>query len=216
MRLVIFDFDGTLADTGKVILLTLSETLQHLGYDIPTEEELKSYIGMPLARIFKYACNTQDNKLITEAVRIYRSSFGENCRIGIDLYPGVRETLDRLSKDGKLLAIASSREKSSLLSLVDQLDIRSCFSVIAGEQDVTRHKPEPDVANYVLEQCGLQAGDAMFVGDTTFDIHTGRAAGIKTCGVSYGNHTRGQLLEAGADYVIDKFPELIRLVSEKS
>lgn len=212
MRLLVFDFDGTIANTEEAIMLTISQTLKQLGRSIPPENHIRSYIGLPLARIFEEICGTKDSSFISEAVRIYRARFPANCKSTTSLYPGVRETLNDLRAKGISLAIASSRERHSLLSLAEQLGIRSDFSIIAGEQDVSRHKPEPDIANFVLEQTHISPANAMFIGDTVFDIRAGNAAGMKTCGVSYGNHTRSQLVEAGADYVIDRFPELLDII----
>lgn len=212
MQLLIFDFDGTLADTGKVILLTLSQTLTELHQKIPPEAILKSYIGMPLAKIFENICATRDQKLVTEAVRIYRARFPGNSRDNLSLYPGVRHTLKTLADAGLTLAIASSREKSSLLALCDQLGITGDFAIIAGEQDVQRHKPEPDIANFVLAKTGIPNGQAMFIGDTAFDIAAGNSAGMKTCGVTYGNQSKEELRKAGADYIIDRFQELPALI----
>lgn len=214
MRLLIFDFDGTLADTEKVILKTLAQTLTELGLEPPAPDRLREYIGLPLARIFECASASEDQEVISRAVRIYRARFPENCKKDIRLYPGVREALEHFRNMGLALAIASSRERSSLLALAEQLGITSFFSVIAGEQDVTRHKPEPDIIRFVCEKSGIPAKEAMFVGDTIYDIGAGEAAGAMTCGAAYGNHTREQLLEAGADYVIERFAELVPIVSE--
>lgn len=213
MRLLIFDFDGTLADTEAVILTTLAQTLAELGLDAPPANALKKLVGLPLATIFERASSSQDQALIARAVQIYRARFPENCRLGVRLYPGVKETLESLRKLGLTLAIASSRERNSLLSLTDQLGITPYFSIIAGEQDVSRHKPEPDVAVFVSGKTGIPAKDAIFIGDTVYDIGAGKAAGMKTCGVTYGNHARERLLESGADYVIDRFPELVPIVA---
>lgn len=212
MRLLIFDFDGTLADTGQVIIRTLSQTLSELGLEPPAPEALREYIGLPLARIFERASASEDQELISKAVRIYRARFPENCKKDIRLYPGVREALERFQNMGLSLAIASSRERNSLLALVDQVGIASFFSVIAGEQDVQKHKPEPDIAKFVCEKTGIPANEAMFIGDTIYDIGAGRAAGMLTCGIAYGNHTGEHLLEAGADFVIDRFDGLVPIV----
>lgn len=215
IKLLIFDFDGTLADTGKVIQLTIAQTLRKLNQAVPDAEELKRHIGLPLAKIFELVMQTQNQSLIDEAVRIYRAKFPENSKNCVSLYPGVRKTLNDFKKADFILAIASSREKNSLLALVNQLDITADFSIIAGEQDVTMHKPAPDIAEFVLQAAHMPASKSLFVGDTVFDISTGKAAGMQTCAVSYGNHSRQQLLQAGADYVIDNFTELKNIVNCK-
>ena len=212
MKLLIFDFDGTLADTGRAILLTIAQTLDELGQKRPPDEDFRHSIGLPLARIFELACNTRDEQLVARAVRRYREKFPENCEASVRLFPGVREGLGRFRDAGMTLAIASSRGRASLLALTDLLGITADFAVIAGEEDAPRPKPAPDIARLVAAQTGIPAHCAMFVGDTVFDIGCGNAAGMTTCGVSYGNHTRAQLLEAGADHVIDTFSELPALV----
>ena len=208
MKLLIFDFDGTLADTGRAILLTIAQTLAGLGQKMPPGEDFTPYIGLPLGRIFELACNTRDEQLVARAVRGYREKFPENCEASVRLFPGVREGLSQLRDAGMTLAIASSRGRDSLLALTDLLGITADFAVIAGEEDAPRPKPAPDIARLVAAQAGIPAQRAMFIGDTVFDIGCGKAAGMTTCGVSYGNHTRAQLLEAGADHVIDTFSEL--------
>lgn len=214
MRLLAFDFDGTLANTEKVIFQTLGQTLQQLGQKIPPASILKAHIGLPLAKIFELACPSCTPLMIEQAVKIYRKRFPENCKTGVELYPGVRATLKSLREAGLILAITSSREKNSLLSLVNQLGIGEYFALIAGEQDVPRHKPEPDIARYALAQTGVDASEAMFIGDTIFDIAAGNGAGMKTCGATYGNHSEAELREAGADYIIRSFPELLDIIKE--
>ena len=208
MKLLIFDFDGTLADTNRAILLTIAQTLDELGQKPPPGEDFTPYIGLPLARIFELACGTRDEQLVARAVRRYRERFPENCKTSVRLFPGVREGLSQLRDAGLVLAIASSRGKSSLLALTDHLGITAEFAHIAGEEDVANPKPAPDIARLVAHRAGVPADCAMFVGDTVFDIACDKAAGMTTCGVSYGNHTGAQLLEAGADHVIDAFSEL--------
>lgn len=212
LKLLIFDFDGTLADTGAAILQTISQTLAHLGQEMPGRQQLKSNIGLPLAEIFEKACPGLDDSQIAEAVRFYRARFPENCDSNLALYPGVAETLADLKAQGVTMTIASNRERNSLISLTDKLGITGNFATIAGEQDVANNKPAPDIANFILEKTGIPARSAMFVGDSIFDIAAGKAAGMSTCGVSYGIHTKNQLCAADPDHVIDSFPELMRLV----
>lgn len=213
MKLLIFDFDGTLADTADAIRLTIAQTLAALGRKGAPGEDFTPYIGLPLAKIFELALGTRDEKLTAEAVRIYRERFPANCAASVRLFPGVRDTLREFRDQGMVLAIASSRGKSSLLALTGRLGITGDFACIAGEEDAARPKPAPDMARLVTARTGIPAASALFIGDTVFDIACGQSAGMRTCGVSYGNHTRAQLLEAGADHVIDTFsglPAVIR------
>ena len=213
-QIAFFDFDGTLADTAAVIRRTINDTLARLNREPAREDEFKNYIGLPLARIFELLLPDADKATIDFAVRFYREKFPGNCAAGVKLYPGVRQTLKTLRDRDFCLAVASSREKASLLSLVNRLNIAPDFALIAGEQDVAKHKPEPDIAEHVLRKTGIPASDAMFVGDTVFDIKCGEAAGMKTCGVSYGFQPGEKLRLAGADYVIDAFPDILGVLEK--
>lgn len=215
MKLLVFDFDGTLADTNQAILATIARTLAELGRQAGPGEDFTPSIGLPLARIFEQALESRDEQLIARAVRIYRERFPENCQTSVRLFPGVRQGLAELRDAGHLLAIASSRGKSSLLALTELLGISADFVCIAGEEDVERPKPAPDMADLVARQTGILPTSAMFIGDTAFDIVCGRAAGMATCGAAYGNHSRAQLLAAGADAVIDRFSELPALIRQR-
>lgn len=214
MKLLIFDFDGTLADTSRAILLTIATTLAELGQKPAPGADFTPCIGLPLAKIFERACATRDEKLISRAVRIYRERFPEKCQASVRLFPGVREGLRELREAGLVPAIASSRGKNSLLALTDLLGITGHFSCIAGEEDAAHPKPAPDIAELVAKQAGISPASALFIGDTVFDIGCGKAAGMGTCGVSWGNHTKAQLLDAGADLVIDSFSELPAVIRQ--
>lgn len=214
MKLLIFDFDGTLADTTGAIILTIAQTLAALGRKAPPGEDFTPYIGLPLKKIFELALATADEKLTAEAVRVYRQRFPENCKTSVRLFPGVRDGLAGLRDAGMVLAIASSRGRASLLALTERLGITADFACIAGEEDAPRPKPAPDMALLVADRTGIPPGSAMFIGDTVFDIACGKAAGMRTCGVAYGNHSGAQLLDAGADHVIDRFSALRGVLRE--
>lgn len=215
MKLLVFDFDGTLADTGSAILPTIAQTLAALGRTGPPGEDFIQYIGLPLAKIFELALGTRDEKLTAQAVRIYRERFPANCQTSVRLFPGVKDSLRELREAGLMLAIASSRGKASLLALADFLGITADFACIAGEEDVARPKPAPDMAEFVATRTGIPAARAMFIGDTVFDIACGKAAGMRTCGVAYGNHSGARLMDAGADHVIDTFSALPALIRKR-
>ena len=122
------------------------------------------------------------------------------------------ETLSALKEQGLTLAIASSRSHASLVELTQELGISSIISYLIGADDVEKAKPNPEPVLNVLAALGYKASETLVVGDMDVDILMGVNAGAKTCGVTYGNGTKKELEEAGADYIINSIDELIEIV----
>lgn len=213
MKTVIFDFDGTIADTRAGIVSTVKATLHAMGLPDVAEDAIKELIGLPLKETFVRAANIDDEKLLAEAVDTYRRLFNKICEDKICLFPHVADTLRELHSRGKILAVASSRGHESLSMLLGMFGISRYISLISGEQDVVNKKPAPDMALRILDITHSKASETLVVGDTSFDIEMGKGAGCTTCGVTYGNHPRQKLETAGADFIIDNFADITDIVN---
>lgn len=211
MKLIILDFDGTLADTQPLILRSLQGTITELGLPSRTDAECASIIGLPLKECFVKLVNADDT-LAERCCEVYRRLFDEYNHPGtVTLFPHVEETLHELHRRGLQLAICSSRARATLDRFVLSFGFEQLVQAVVSSDDVQRGKPYPDPALRVLELTGCKAEEALMVGDASYDILMGRAAGCHTCGVTYGNQTAAQLRDAGADYLIDNFQELLTL-----
>ena len=211
--LLIFDFDGTLADTRELIVETNQEVMRRKGYPVKGEEEICATIGLPLVESLVQMYPDIPMETIPDWIAMYREVF-EDFRHSIvpSLFPGVSETLVKLHSDGHVLTVASSRKNASLNGFLQDMGVAPLFSYVLGVEDVARPKPHPDPVLKTLEAFGCPASDAMVIGDMPVDIRMGAGAGVRTCGVSYGNASREILLTAGADCIIDSIPELLALV----
>ena len=208
IKLIILDFDGTLADTRGLIVKTMQQTLEALGLESRTDEQCASMIGLPLKQAFTDLIPMSD-EMGGQCVETYRKIFNENNALYvIPTFPHVMETLHQLHEQGYILTIASSRSNRSLREFVNDMDLNDVIPYVLGAEDVTRAKPHPDPVLQTLETFGCKAEDALVVGDTWYDIEMGKRAGVKTCGVTYGNGTREELMQAGADYLVDDFGKL--------
>ncbi len=213
MKLIILDFDGTLADTQPLILRSLQGTITELGLPSRTDAECASIIGLPLKECFVKLVNADDT-LAERCCEVYRRLFDEYNHPGtVTLFPHVEETLHELHRRGIQLAICSSRARATLDRFVLTFGFEQLVQAVVSADDVQRGKPYPDPALRVLELTGCKAEEALMVGDASYDILMGRAAGCHTCGVTYGNQTAAQLRDAGADYLIDNFQELLTLLN---
>lgn len=206
-KLLILDFDGTIADTKMSIITTIQETLKTLGTKQIDVNEIQKRIGLPLKDTFVELTELQGEK-IEEAIKIYRSKYNDICYDTVTLFPNVKETLEYCFDNGIKIAVASSKGKESLGNLLEHLELKQYISLIVGEQDVENKKPAPDMVNLILDKLEFSASETLVVGDTIFDIEMGQRAKTDTCGVNYGNHSVEQLQKQGADNIISDFIEL--------
>lgn len=212
-KLIIFDFDGTLADTTATILTTYRMTIEELGTAPRTDAECQATIGIPLREGFRQLYPDFSDKELDKCVDTYRIIFNKNKHTLVPvLYPGVKETLAKLRDMGIEMSVASSRTSTSLKEFCDEKGISGYFSLLLGAEDVTRAKPDPEPVLMTISRLKREAADALVVGDMPVDIAMGRGAGCLTVGVTYGNSTRQDLSEAGATYIVDSFPEILALI----
>lgn len=215
VRLLVLDFDGTLADTSGGIIATMKATFEALHLNsVPEDDAIKQTIGLPLRESFVQLLPPEASvDVIDEAVAIYHRLFEEIGAKVTVAFPEVVETLRRLTRDGRVkAAIATSRGHASVERLCRSIGLADSLACYVAEDDVVEKKPHPEAVGKILQMTGVAADEALVVGDTVYDVQMGQAAGCRTCAVTYGNHSAGQLAEAGADILIDGFGQLTGLV----
>lgn len=210
--LYIFDFDGTMGDSRRLIVKTMMDTFDHLGIVKPSVEECVKTIGLPLTDCFAVsAC--LDEKKSEECAAVYREIFQVNNKPGaVKPFEGVIDTLNRLYDEGKTMAVASSRQHESLDILVEDFGITNLFSMIVGGDDVTQAKPNAEPVNLILSKLGFKPWQALVVGDAPVDVLMGRNAGTRTCAVTYGNGGIDELKASKPDYLVDKFTKILEII----
>jgi len=212
IKCVIFDFDGTLADTNEGIVKTFQETFRHLGMPVPSEERVSSTIGLTLKDGFKAAYDDLSDEVADKAAEYYRSIFNGIAIPCTKAFPEVCETLAELRSKGYKLIIATSRSFKSLGVLSEQIGVKQFFSGFYCAESVERHKPFPDLVNLILKEHNLAPDEAIVFGDATYDLLMGKGAGCKVCVVTWGNQTRERLCSAEPEYLIDKMSELLSIL----
>lgn len=212
-KCVVFDFDGTLADTNKGIVRAFQETFSRLGMESPSEEVLTSTIGLTLVDGFKAASPKPMTDAEAEAAATeYRRIFSEIAFPLISVFPGVKGMLAQIKDRGIGMAVATSRSHRSLEAIAQQIGVSGFFDIMCAEEDVKNHKPAPDLVNIILDRLGYSPDETLVVGDATYDLLMGRSAGCRVCGVTWGNQSREKLETAGPDYVIDTVEELANIL----
>ena len=202
IRLVIFDFDGTLGDSQKLITDTMLATIERLNLPMRSREECARTIGLPLKECFSSIIPMTDGQA-EECAEVYSEIFNvKNVPGVVKAFPGVVETLERLSAQGILMSIASSRSHHSLAKLVEDLELSKYITYLIGADDVVEKKPAAEPVDKTLSHFNIEAHETLVVGDTEFDILMGRNAGTHTCGVTYGNGSKESLEAAKAGWIV--------------
>lgn len=212
IRNIIFDFDGTLVDTTPLIIATMHRTMEVLGLSPKTDKECIATIGLRLEEI--HSVLWPEEPAAEAFAKTYRVIFDELKRpLQVQCFPGVQDTLRELHRRGIGMAIASSRNRSSLWEYVELFGIRDYFQAIIGGDDVSHGKPEPEPVLTILDQCGWRNGETLTIGDAPVDIQMGQNAGTRTCAVTYGNGKAEELAEAKPTFIISSFEEILNILN---
>ena len=210
-RLIIFDFDGTLADTNALITKTMMMTNDEMGLEKRTREQCASCIGLPLADCFKSLFPISD-EVSALCAATYRRLFETNNVPGmVELFPHVFETIQQLHERHFILTIATSRSHQSVAQFIRDFELSPYISYVLGADDVERAKPDPFPVLKTMDELGFTPERTLVVGDMSFDILMGQRAGAKTVGVTYGNGTLADLQACRADDIINDFSELLHV-----
>ena len=131
------------------------------------------------------------------------------------LFDNVKDTIDNLREQGFYMAIASSKPKRILDKMVSHFNLEGFQYILGTEESNFKHKPNPEIINYIMKKLNVQKEDAVIIGDSKSDILTGKNAKIDTIAVTYGYDTTENLLKAEPTYIIDKFEKLLEIIKLK-
>ena len=198
-RIILFDLDGTLTDSGPGIMKASQFALRAYGVERDWQE-LDFFVGPPLDETFGQFLPKEDIPGAIDQFRVYYHDAGwlEN-----EPYPGVREMLDTLQKNGFRLFVATSKLESMAVQVLGHFGLAPYFEAICGAPgDNTQAGKKVNVIRAALQKAGCtDLTQAMIVGDRKYDIIGGKLAGIRTAGILYGYGSRKELVQAGADLI---------------
>jgi pyrophosphatase PpaX len=203
---VLFDLDGTLIDSGPIILASMRHaSLTVLGRE-PDEELVRAAIGGPglIAQM-----RDLDPGRVEELVDAYRAH-NEPLHAELEAFEDVLELLPRLRAEGRMLGIVTAKRVRTVELALDRFPaLRDVMDVIVGAEDTERHKPDPDPLLEALRRLGAAPATAAYVGDSPFDVRAAKAAGVLAVAVGWGGiHPDERLLHAGPDALVHTAEEL--------
>ena len=204
---VLFDLDGTVIDSGAIILASMRHAAETVLGGEYTDERLMAAVGGPGLEAQMIAL---DPNRVDELVRVYREH-NEPLHDTLECCAGIEDVLVTLKERGHRLGIVTAKRRLTVDLAFARLPIEHLFETVVGGDETERHKPHPDPLLLALERLGAQPEDAVYVGDSPFDMQAAKAAGVYAIGVSWGRiHTADKLL--AADVVIHEAKELLELV----
>jgi phosphoglycolate phosphatase len=215
-RLAIFDCDGTLVDSGAIIVATVAETFENHGIAVPPPEICRSVIGLSLVEAMaKLApgAGPEDHVRFAETYKACFFQARQEGRVDEPLFDGILDLLDDLDNDGWLLAVATGKSDRGLKHCLDKHGIHARFVSL---QTADRHpsKPDPSMVLQALADAGAAPEASVVIGDTAYDMGMARAAGAGALGAGWGYHSAAELLAGGAHLVAERPNAVTQLLPE--
>ena len=191
VRTVLFDLDGTLLASIGLILGAFREMMRVHHGAVPPDEVWLRGVGTPLAR---QIADLADGPEQAEAMRVTYAAYSvEHHDSATDAFPGVRELVRTLHHEGVALGVVTSKRRVGALRGLRRMDLEPLFGAVVAADDVERPKPHPQPVLQALDLLGSDAASAVFIGDSTHDMESGRAAGVRTGAALWGPFSREAL-----------------------
>ena len=203
---VLFDFDGTVIDSGAIIIASMRHaTKTILGRDIPDEELGRAVGGSGLVEQMRLI----DPQRVDELVACYREH-NEPLHSELTECAGMTAVLTQLKDEGRRLGVVTAKRQETVRLAFSYLPLERFFDVVVGSDDTERHKPDPQPLAHALDLLGAARDHAVYVGDSPFDVRAAKAAGMHSVAVTWGGiHPRERLEAEEPDAVVETPEELL-------
>jgi len=209
-RPVLFDLDGTLIDSVRLILDSYHHVTREHGLAPRTDDEWLAGLGTPLVAQFRQYVD--DEPLMQELIKTYRAYNLAHHDTRVTIYPGIMEMMREIKRRGHPTALVTSKNRSGAERGLKLVGLTPHFDVLVGADDVTNPKPHPEPVHLALERLGVSGEGALFIGDSTHDVHAGNAAGVATVAVLWGPFSRAHLAPSNPTHWIEQPHELLALL----
>lgn len=213
MSLALFDLDGTLIHSEAGIVGAMRHALAKMGHEPPSQAVLRTWIGPPLRQTFPTVVG-DDPAAIEAAVAHYSDHFDAQGWAEYDVYEGIAEVVETLAARGWTLVIATTKVLPRAQRIIDNLPFGRHFARVYAPTGEGRHSEKAEMIARALADFGVAAEDAVMVGDRHFDIEGARANGVHSIGVTWGFGGRDELVQAGADVIVDQPSEVLAAISQ--
>jgi phosphoglycolate phosphatase len=208
LRLIVFDWDGTLMDSEARIVGCLRAALKDIHLPDQPDENLKNVIGLGLREALQRLHPQGSEAEHTELTNRYRYHFLEASSIPSSLFEGAQTLLQALNQQGYFVTIATGKGRQGLDKVLEETGVANLFHYTRCA-DETRSKPHPQMLEELMAWCGVEPHETLMIGDTEYDLQMAKHAGAHGLAVSYGVHEKQRLLDCGPLDCVDSMSDLM-------
>lgn len=217
MQLVIFDCDGTIADSQHMIVAAMDEAFRLAGLATPPREAVVQIIGLSLEHAVRELLPAELHGRAAAISEDYKNAFHDLRAAGLPqepLFPGMKEAIAHLHERGATLGIATGKSRRGVRLLLEREGLAEAFATVQTA-DTHPSKPDPSMIEAAMTETGARADETLMIGDTTFDMAMARNAGVTAVGVTWGYHPAAALRQAGADVIVEDARDLLAELSRR-
>jgi phosphoglycolate phosphatase len=213
---LLFDLDGTLVDSRADLINSINLTLSELGRAPLADSRVINFVGEGARLLVERALRATQagdpqTVEIDGALKIFLRHYRDHLLDHTRVYPEVEQTLRRLAHIPK--AVVTNKPYAFTVALLEGIGLATHFQIVFGGDSLIERKPSPMMLVEAARRSGAEVSHCLMIGDSRVDVEAGRAAGMKTCGYIPGFRGRTELVEAGVDFVIERFSELCEIVT---
>ncbi|PJC85253.1 phosphoglycolate phosphatase [Vibrio sp. HA2012] len=220
IKLIAFDLDGTLLDSVPDLALAVDQSVQALGYDPVSEDQVREWVGngadILLGRALSRSLTVDpaiDPEVQKKARELFNKFYAECGHALSNLYPTVKETLDKLYSAGYKLAVVTNKPGTFVPEILQQHHLSDLFVDVIGGEDFPLRKPDPMALNWLLDKHGLSAEEMLMVGDSKNDVLAAKNACCPSFALTYGYNHGEPIENSEPDYIADEMAELLTLLT---
>ncbi|MGY6563637.1 phosphoglycolate phosphatase [Halomonas sp. KM-1] len=214
IRLISFDLDGTLVDSVPDLAVAVDASLAECGLSTAGEARVRDWVGNGSLKLMERALTfarhaSPDEVLLARAHEAFLAHYGRDPGSRTRLYPGVREAMDALRSDDRILTLVTNKPFAFIRPILAQFGLEAHFALCLGGDSLPQKKPDPAPLLHVAAQFGLPPSACLMVGDSRHDVAAGQAAGFRTLAVPYGYNHGEPVHDSRPDALVDSLAELV-------
>lgn len=213
-KYILFDFDGTVVDTGEGILKSLQYSFEAMGDSVPKKSDLKKFIGPPVYYSFTHYYGISEDK-VEQYIKKYRERYKLKGIYECELYNNMSSLLAALKNMGYLLGVASSKPEHLIFDVADHLGVTKYFDAVVGvKTDNSNHASKMGIILEAMEKLGAKDKEqVLMVGDRHYDITGAKQAGVQVCACLWGYGNKEEFEKYNADYIVSDPMEIIDIAN---
>lgn len=212
-RVIIFDWDGTLVDSTGRIVDSMQMAADTVGLPKLSNSDIKHIIGLGLPEAIKLLWPDIIDDQLQKMRSLYADNFSNHSHVPTDFYPQARRLFEELNVLGYDLAVATGKTRRGLDEMLDRMDVKDIFTITRCA-DETISKPDPLMLNEILKELNLTSGQALMVGDTSYDLDMAKSIGMDAIGMTYGAHGHEILQASGAKALCHNLLEFLNWIKK--